>query len=529
MVGKAVSQAVKDQIASKEEDELKKVAAERYQEEKKQVSEEGGRAPSLRKICQLVSNKHFAVTKRRVLLSHVTVSRLVKGGQTIRDFNLTKCWLTEEEETIVVDGALELARRGFPLSPCHLKENAEGRTVNLYTKEEFYTLLKDVLEKYDIPPELIYGADETGIQPGIGQKEYVLGPKGASIQHQQRSGDRENITLFPTICADGSSLATTIIFKGEAFSSKWGTQENPLDARMSHSKKGYIEGEISIEWIRDFDKQTNAKAAGHARLLLVDGHSTHFTYGFLRYAREHGIHILCYPSHATHVFQGLDVVIFGPLKAYWTYYEAFTPGNIKSAFRKTGVVPYNPDTISLAALAPSLETSSSSQQILPLRLSTSARHVVNLIEEGATQHIGEGLQAITDSPYTTPSTSTRVKTVIIGLQAQSVLRDIHATRLRWQLETKEEKAVSKKTKQINADGKPKLLTSDDVFGRVEAMEKERLADEEAEKMKKDGLGLYKQAVARWEVMDKERRRKNEVILMAYEKEETRWQQENTDA
>ena len=40
--------------------------------------------------------------------------------------------------------------------------------------------------------------------------------------------------------------------------------------------------------------------------------------GFLEYARDHRIHVLCYPAHATHVYQGLDVVIFSPLKVAWT-------------------------------------------------------------------------------------------------------------------------------------------------------------------------------------------------------------------
>lgn len=91
-------------------------------------------------------------------------------------------------------------------------------------------MLKEVREKYNIPDELVYGADETGIQSGIGMTEQVIGPAGAEIQHQQRSGTRENIMVLPTICADGTSLAPTVIYKGEAFQMKW-IQENPLDAR----------------------------------------------------------------------------------------------------------------------------------------------------------------------------------------------------------------------------------------------------------------------------------------------------------
>ena len=32
----------------------------------------------------------------------------------------------------------------------------------------------------------------------------------------------------------------------------------------------------------------------------------------------HQILVVCYPAHTTHVLQGLDVVIFGVLKHFWT-------------------------------------------------------------------------------------------------------------------------------------------------------------------------------------------------------------------
>lgn len=100
----------------------------------------------------------------------------------------------------------------------------------------------------------------------------------------------------------------------------------------------------------------------------MDGHASHLTRAFLEYARESNIIVLCYPSHTTHVYQGLDVVCFGPFKRQWSahrdeyeretglvvqktnfihvmsraYVCAFTANNIRTAFRKTGVVPFDP-------------------------------------------------------------------------------------------------------------------------------------------------------------------------------------------
>ncbi|EIN03598.1 CENP-B protein, partial [Punctularia strigosozonata HHB-11173 SS5] len=221
-----------------------------------------------------------------------------------------------------------------------------------------------------IDGECIYAVDETGFQAGEGRTERVIGAAGTYHQHQQRSGGRENMTVIVTICADGTAGPPAVIFKGKAY-------------HIGYAKKGWTTGEIGRLWIEGFDNDTRDKANGRTRLLLVDGHNSHYTRDFLEYAREAGIVILCYPSHTTHVYQGLDVVIFSPLKRYWSQerdaYErehgaiiskenflavysaaharAMTPSNIQMAFQKTGVWPYNPDIISKKAMAPAKETS----------------------------------------------------------------------------------------------------------------------------------------------------------------------------
>ncbi|THU76725.1 DDE-domain-containing protein [Dendrothele bispora CBS 962.96] len=168
-----------------------------------------------------------------------------------------------------------------------------------------------------IPPELIYGADETGLQQGIGMSKHVIAGAGNSVQHQQRSGNQGNITVLRTICADGTSLPPAVIFKGEGYQVKW-KQDNPLNASIGYSKKGYVDGEIGVVWVEIFDKTMKEKANGQHRLLLVNGHVSHYTSGFLCYACEYNIVIVCYPSHLTHAYQGLDVVIFAVLKCRWT-------------------------------------------------------------------------------------------------------------------------------------------------------------------------------------------------------------------
>ena len=272
MVNHAKSDALKAQIARKKRDDLMAQAVTLFHA--KQLDSDTGKPMSMRKLCHLVSDDHYARTHQRIPVDDSTLARLVKGGITRTESNGRKSWLTKEEGDIVVNFAIETARRSFPLSPKRLREHAEqiltahlgkkfpktglgknwatrfitkhhdrlgmywssamdssrGRAVNPITKAEYFRLLKDVTEEYDIPDELVYGADETGIQTGVGTTERVIGPAGAKMQHQQRSGNRENITVLPTICADGTSVPPTVIYKGEAFQTKW-LQDNPLDAR----------------------------------------------------------------------------------------------------------------------------------------------------------------------------------------------------------------------------------------------------------------------------------------------------------
>lgn len=63
--------------------------------------------------------------------------------------------------------------------------------------------------------------------------------------------------------------------------------------------------------------RTLTTSHGQRRLLLINGHNSHYSLEFLEYAIAALIFILCYPSHATHVYQGLDVVIFGTMKTAW--------------------------------------------------------------------------------------------------------------------------------------------------------------------------------------------------------------------
>lgn len=115
------------------------------------------------------------------------------------------------------------------------------------------------------------------------------------------------------------------------------------------------------------------RAAQHHRLLIMDNHHSHVNYRFLKFCYDHGIIALCLPPHTTHALQPLDVGVFGPLSTYYkqevqriynigmgqqsigkeSFYsifkiarqKAYTPRTIQTAFRSTGLLPFNPQKV----------------------------------------------------------------------------------------------------------------------------------------------------------------------------------------
>ncbi|KAJ3518540.1 hypothetical protein NMY22_g13623 [Coprinellus aureogranulatus] len=285
-------------------------------------------------------------------------------------------------------------------------DDVRSQAVNETAHNAWCDLVEEIQLRGDdgepIAPECTFAMDEAGFQPnGSEGYEYVIGPTGKKLQYQQRSGSRDNTTVCVTICANGTALRPLVLFSGKGFQEKW-YQDNPAKAsyvallrdlpisrltlcslshRLGYSKKGWTDNVIALEWLKDFDKQTRDIAAGRTRVLYIDG--SHITFEFVQYARQNNIKVPKYIPHGTHVYQGLDVVCFSPVKLDFaqrrdallretgehinkenflsiygaTHLHVLTPALIKEAFRKTGIVPVDRTVFDPALLAPSKESS----------------------------------------------------------------------------------------------------------------------------------------------------------------------------
>jgi hypothetical protein len=54
------------------------------------------------------------------------------------------------------------------------------------------------------------------------------------------------------------------------------------------------------------------------RILVLDGHESHLTGQFFHIHIKRDIHPICLPAHSIHIFQPLDVGLFGPLSCWYS-------------------------------------------------------------------------------------------------------------------------------------------------------------------------------------------------------------------
>jgi hypothetical protein len=262
-------------------------------------------------------------------------------------------------------------------------EKARAKALNQFAVNRFFNMLTDVMKEFNILPENLYNMDEKGLQLGIGARITAMIDRDQQTVYSIEDGNRELVTVIETICADGSVLHPSVIFQGQRQNSEWG-RNNPCNARfvllmLKHRsilpivRTAYPSLQMvgltkswAAAWLRnDFDPATRDKAAGQYRLLILDGHNSHCTFTFCKYAADNKIIIICLPSHTTHALQPCDVGAFGPLAQSWkrevtlasqsliairkdnllAYYHAarvltaLKTTTIQSAFRKTGIWP----------------------------------------------------------------------------------------------------------------------------------------------------------------------------------------------
>ena len=188
-------------------------------------------------------------------VSKTTLMNRFNGRRSHRESRQTLQRLTPAQEERVVEFVKTMGHRKIPLTPTTITECASriaggplgkswlwnfrkrhpelkarwasgleacrAQALNPTTVSEYLKLLGKIIEDYDIPPENIYNMDEKGIQLGVGVKTLTLVDRNQANVQQVVDGNRELVTVIETICADGTALRPSFVYKGRHWDLVW--------------------------------------------------------------------------------------------------------------------------------------------------------------------------------------------------------------------------------------------------------------------------------------------------------------------
>jgi len=236
--------------------------------------------------------------------------------------------------------------------------------------ESYFQMLKETIEKYNLTdkPAQIYNCDESGM-PLDHKLPKTITLKGVKKVRQITTGNKTQITILGCVSATGQTIPPMVVFSGKRFNHELSIGEVP-GTLYGMSDSGWMDSELFSNW---FSSQFLKHAVSSRPLMLIlDGHSSHYTLELIKTATENDVIIFCLPPHTTANSQPLDTSCFGPLKVYWgevcqefmfknpgrvitkfqfssLFAEAWSKGmsisNICSGFRHTGIYPFNPDVV----------------------------------------------------------------------------------------------------------------------------------------------------------------------------------------
>ena len=252
-----------------------------------------------------------------------------------------------------------------PLS--YLRRNAHNRQDII----DYFADFKRCKEKWGVLDEDIYNFDETGCQIGLAAGNRVIVPQGLERIFVNDPDNRELVTCVECFSATGYHVPPMLIFKGAYHLRKYFENDIDGDTLFARSESGFTNDVLAMAWIKHFEAFTRPKTISAYRILIFDGYGSHVTQDFLDFCWQHKIRPFLLPAHSTHLTQPADVGAFQKMKYefkkelrkhvflggnsiskadFFAMFQSFSDRTwsvklCKSAFRKTGLIPFNPNIV----------------------------------------------------------------------------------------------------------------------------------------------------------------------------------------
>ena len=244
-------------------------------------------------------------------------------------------------------------------------EMIRARSSNPETIGKYYAELSTILEKYNLTgrPECIYNVDEKGINSEH-KPPNVVG--GCNTKPQALISPKGTTTVIAAGNANGMSIPPYFVFKGARFLPDL-LRNSVTGSDGTVSATGWSNSQIFKEYLDHF--LTYCQGQG-TKLILFDGHKSHVNPDTIAWAKSHDIILFVLPPHTSWILQPLDVACFGPFSRHYhseakkfmsdhpgqvisrynvaeiackAYSVGLCPRNLRSAFQKCGIYPFDPN------------------------------------------------------------------------------------------------------------------------------------------------------------------------------------------
>lgn len=158
----------------------------------------------------------------------------------------------------------------------------EASTYDVF--KNYFDLLEGVLTKHGLKnkPSQIYNCDESGM-PLQHKVPKVLSVKGAKKVRQVSSGNKTQITILGCASATGQVVPPMVVFTGKHFNSQLSNGEVP-GTLYGMSPNGWMDQELFSDWF--FKHFLTHAVSERPLLLLLDGHSSHYTLDLVKAAAK---------------------------------------------------------------------------------------------------------------------------------------------------------------------------------------------------------------------------------------------------
>jgi hypothetical protein len=147
----------------------------------------------------------------------------------------------------------------------------------------WFSLVANTKAKYGILDDDTYNFDETSFMMGQTFTGAVVPASERRGEPKKvQPGNREWTTVINGINAKGWAISPFIIFQGANHLTSWYKEEDlPKDWVIGVSENGWTTNKLGLDWWKHFDAHTKERTVGSHRLLVVDGHESHDSLGFL--------------------------------------------------------------------------------------------------------------------------------------------------------------------------------------------------------------------------------------------------------